>query len=114
MNAPSFKPPRWQEYRSTVQPIFRRATNEEIELRARLLLLRDTALNAMTYSNEEAYGLLHAVYEMAGRYALLDLTIEQLREMRRILIMATTNASAMQVLANDIHNTWSGGTNAGG
>lgn len=106
MNAPaSFRQPTWQDFRSTVLPLFRRAGNDEIELRARLLLIRDRVIVAMGYSTAEAYHLLRAISEMAGRYALEDgLTIAQLTELRRILILASTSASSMQVLMNDIHH----------
>lgn len=104
--------PRWQDFRTTVLPLFPRATDEEIEVRSRLLLIRDMAFRAMSYSTEEAYYLLHAIYGMASRYALLAVTLDQLKELRRILIIATANASAMQVLMNEIH--YPGGTDARG
>lgn len=105
MNAPTAtRPARWEDFRSTVLPLFRRANAEEIEVRARLLLIRDLAIGAMSYSSEEAYHLLKAISEMAGRFALADIDLPSLREMRRILILTSANANAMQVLLNDIHH----------
>jgi hypothetical protein len=97
------RPARWQDFTTTVRPLFPRASAEEIEVRARLLLIRDLSICAMAHSQAEAYYMLKAVTEMAGRFALDDLTLDQLKEARRILILTTTNASAMQVLMNEIH-----------
>lgn len=104
MNAPAaFKAPTWQDHRPRVRAMFPAASDEELEIRARLLHLRDLAQDAMPRSYEEAHYLLNAAQRMAGRYALEPLTPDQLREMRRILVMATTTASSMQVLMNGIH-----------
>lgn len=115
MNAPpAFRAPKWQDFRSTVLPIFPRASDEELETRARLLLIRDMALQALGWANEEAYHLLRAVSEMAGKYALADMTLDQLVELRRILVLTTANASAMQVLMNSIYYPSMEGTDARG
>lgn len=106
MNAPAAQAPKWQDFRSTVAPVFPRASAEELELRARLLLIRDLGVRALSYASEEAYALLSAIVEMSGRYALAPISVDQLREMRRILVMASANANSMQVLVNDIHHRW--------
>lgn len=105
---------RWQDFRTTVLPIFPRAQGEELEMRSRLLLIRDLALRALGYATEEAYPLLHAVSEMAGRYALTPVTLPQLREMRRILVMTSAAANSMQVLTNEIHRAWAEASDARG
>ena len=113
MNAQTSVRASWENFRTTVWSIFPKATGEELELRARLLLIRDLAIQAMGYSSEEAYHLLRAVAEMAGRYALADVSLAQLKEMRRILVLTSSNANSMQVLINDI-NHQSEGQNARG
>lgn len=104
MNAPAtFKPATWQDHRPKVRAVFPAAADEEIELRSRLLHLRDLAMGAMPRSYEESHYLLNAVQRMANRYALEPLDHGQLKELRRILVMATTAASSMQVLMNEIN-----------
>lgn len=103
MNAPAATI-RWEDFRPTALAIFPAATNEELEVRARLLLIRDLSLGALGYASEEAWHLLKAISEMAGRYALEPITLDQLREMRRVLVMASAAANSMQVLMNDIHH----------
>lgn len=104
MNAPVKARISWEDFRSTVWPLFRNAPAEEIEMRARLLLIRDLSLGALGYASEEAWHLLKAISEMAGRYALEPITLDQLKEMRRVLVMASAAANSMQVLMNDIHH----------
>lgn len=94
---------RWQDRRPLVIATFPDASNVEAELRARLLLIRDSAQLAMTNASEEALVLLHAASTFAHQYALSALTVAQLKEMRRVLMLATTTAGAMQVLMNEIH-----------
>lgn len=106
--------PTWQNFRTTVLPIFPRATGEELELRSRLLLIRDLAIRALGYASEEAYPLLQAISQMAGKYALAEISVDQLREMRRILVMSSAAANSMQVLINGIHHSWAEGKNARG
>ena len=104
MNAPAtFKAPQWQDHRPTVRAHFPAASDEEVELRSRLLHLRDLAMGAMPRSYEESHYLLNAVQRMANRYALEPLGPGHLKDMRRILVMATTTASSMQVLMNEIN-----------
>lgn len=115
MNAPTNIPrARWQDHRTTVLPIFPRATDEELEMRSRLLLIRDLAIQALSYSGDEAFYLLRAIAEMANRYALADITLAQLTEMRRILVMASAAANSMQVLVNDIHHSRAEGSDDSG
>lgn len=105
MNAPALDglSARWQDRRPLVLATFPDASSEEAELRARLLLIRDGAQLAMANSCDEALYLLHATSAFAHQYALSALTIAQLKEMRRLLMLATTTAGAMQVLMNEIH-----------
>lgn len=104
MNAPAaFKPVRWQDFRAEVRAIYLSASDEELEIRSRLLHARKLAIGAMPRSYEESYYLLNAVQRMAGRYALEPLALNQLKELFRILVMATTTASSMQVLMNEIN-----------
>jgi len=99
MNAPAtIHHPKRDDYYPVVRAFLPSARGEELDTRASLLLIRDRAIAALSYSEDEAAELLEFVHRQAVKYAFASMPLETLKELRRLLLNTTAAASGFQVL----------------
>ena len=110
------RPPNRSDYEPIVRAHMatRHVEGEELMLRASLLLVRDRAIATKFISCEPSYTLLELVEKEAGDAALNHrATIEQLRELRRLIGICVTTASGFEMLCRP-RSSNVGEANAGG
>lgn len=90
--------PKREDYEPAVKCFLPSAHGEELELRASLLLMRDRALATMPIACEEAWTLLDLVQRTAGRDAFRSMRMDELREIKRLLIRIISTASGFDGL----------------
>lgn len=99
MNAPvELHYPKRENYYPSVLAFLPSAHGEELDTRASLLLIRDRAAGALNYSGDEAAELLDFVHRQASRYAFTSMPLEDLKELRRLLLNVTASASSFETL----------------
>lgn len=89
------RPPRRQDYEDIVRAQFfsRRLSDEEMELRSSLLLMRDQAISTKARASFAAFALLDLVAQVAGEEALNRLIpTDELRQVRRFCVMTVLAA----------------------
>lgn len=96
MNA--YSPPRRQDYEPTVRAFLPSAQGEELELRSRLLLMRDRAMATKPISSEYGWLALDLVERMARDFAFRPMKADELAEIRRISVNLVAAASSLDAL----------------
>jgi hypothetical protein len=91
--APTYRPPRRADYEPNVRAFLPGCEGEELKLRAGLLLMRDRAMATKPIAGEPAWNLLNLVESVASVEAFRPMPLDQLREIRRILVMCAASAS---------------------
>lgn len=90
--------PRRQDYEPMVRAFLPSAEGEELELRSRLLLMRDRAMATKPIACDQAWHLLDLVERTASAEAFRPMKAEDLAEVRRILVMCVAAASSFDTL----------------
>lgn len=90
--------PKREDYEPAVKCFLPSAQGEELELRASLLLMRDRALSTMPIACEESWQILDLVQRTASRDAFRSMRIDELREIKRLLIRLVSTASGFDSL----------------
>lgn len=97
------RPPRREEYIPIIKALRPHIGEEELALRASLMLLRDRAIATKPAACEPAFILLNVIQEQASEAALnWRMPIDVLREIRRLCIMCAANASSFNTLWNSV------------
>lgn len=104
--------PKREDYEPAVKCFLPSARGEELNLRASLLLMRDRAMSAKRGACEEAWQLLDLVERTASRDAFRSMRLEELREIKRLLIRLVSTASGFDSLWAPQFSL--GGADAGG
>lgn len=93
------RPPRREDYAPIIKALRPFVKGEELDLRCSLLLMRDRALANKPYACSPAWALLDVVqteaYEAAFNWRI---SLDDLREFRRLCVMCVTNASSFDTL----------------
>ena len=95
------RPPNREDYVPIVKGLRPFVGEEELMLRASLLLMRDRAIATKNVSTtcEPAWILLNAVEQQAGEHALnFKMKVEDLRELRRLCLNVACAASSFDTL----------------
>jgi hypothetical protein len=93
------RPPRREDYEPIVKGLRPLCAGEELMLRTSLLLMRDRAMATKQIACEPAWHLLDVVEREASSAALDHrITLDDLRELRRLCIMCVCNASSFDTL----------------
>ena len=74
------------------------ADDEERQIRASIMLMRDQASSAMRYAGDEAYRILQTVEQIATIHCFAPASLATLKELRRQLILLTSSASVIEAL----------------
>lgn len=110
MNAPAVIPTNRDVYRPIVARMCPGAIGVEAELRCSMLYLRDHATSAMRTCGDDAYQVLFLIEQIASKYALAPMPIEQLRAIRFQMQRLTACASGID---NFAFNMFGGAVDAG-
>lgn len=94
MNAQTNLPKGLSAHKQTVRAMLPNVVGEELELRCRLLVARNTASFALSRQvrEEDAQGLLVEIDALAARYAFADLDTDQIKKLLeglRLMMRAT-------------------------
>jgi hypothetical protein len=93
------RPPRREDYEDIVRGLRPFVDGEELMLRSSLLLMRDRAMATKPTACESAWTLLDVVEREASAAAMNHrIQLDDLRELRRLLIMCVCNASSFDTL----------------
>jgi hypothetical protein len=93
------RPPRKEDYFDIVRGLQPFVKGEELELRSSLLLMRDRAIATKPTACESSWALLDVIEREASAAALNHrVKLEDLRELRRLLVMCVCNASSFDTL----------------
>jgi hypothetical protein len=93
------RPPRREDYEPIVKGLRPFIEGEELVLRSSLLLMRDRAMATKFSACEPSWHLLEVVERVASENAMnWRVTIDDLREIRRLCVMCVTNASGFDAL----------------
>lgn len=114
MNAPAKIKPSRARYVPIVKHHLPRCEGKELDLRCSILFLRDQATSTMQRCSDEAHGTLSEVQRLGSDYAYAYISIEQLEEVRYLLLRLTTCASGLERLAFKLAYPEAGGSDAGG
>ena len=98
MNTVTAIVPAHKAYESNVVMFLPGCEGEELDLRARLLLMRDRAMATKPIASEEGYALLDLIERTASRDAFRSMPIEELRTIRYILVKLVGAASDFDCL----------------
>jgi hypothetical protein len=98
MNAPLNHYPKREDYEPAVRAFLPGVAEDELGLRAGLLLMRDRAMATKPIACEESWHLLDLVERTAGREAFRSMPIDELNEVRRLLIRCVSTASGFDSL----------------
>lgn len=90
--------PKREDYEPNVRMFLPSAQGEELELRASLLLMRDRAIATKPIACEEAWQILDLVERTASRDAFRSMRMDELREIKRLLIRLVSTASGFDSL----------------
>lgn len=89
------RPPRRSDYLPIVRGMRPFVSDEEADLRASLLLMRDRAMATKSNASEYAWALLDVVERVGAEHAMNHrVDVESLREMRRICLNIVCAASS--------------------
>jgi hypothetical protein len=120
MNAPEIvpgvaRPPRREDYEPIVRGLRPFCDGEELILRTSLLLMRDRAMATKNAACEPAWILLDVVERQASDNAMNHrVSIDDLRELRRLCINCVMAASGFDMLFQPRLPLSDGEANAGG
>lgn len=92
------RPPMRQDYERTVRGLMPSCTGEELMLRSSLLLMRDRAAATKFRASESGWALLDVIEREAGRVALAGISLDDLREVRRLCVRCAAIASGFDML----------------
>ena len=93
------RPPRREDYEPIVKGLRPFVEGEELLLRSSLLLMRDRAMATKRAACEPAWALLDVVERQASDNAMNErVSIEDLRELRRLCINCVMAASGFDML----------------
>jgi hypothetical protein len=96
---PFVRSPRRSDYDAIVRGLRPFVGEEELILRTSLLLMRDRAMATKPIACESSWALLDIVEREAAEAALNHrVSIEDLRELRRLCVMCVMNASGFDML----------------
>lgn len=104
MNAPEIvpgvsRPPRRSDYEQIVKGLRPLCDGDELLLRSSLLLMRDRAMATKPIACEASWALLDLVEREASEAALNSrIPLEDLRELRRLLLNCVAAASSFDTL----------------
>lgn len=98
MNALAYQPPRRQDYEPNVRAFLPGVEGEELQMRASLLLMRDCAMATKPIASEHGWLLLDVVERTASQYAFWSMPLDDLREIRRLLLNVVAAASGFDAL----------------
>jgi hypothetical protein len=87
-----------EDYESIVKGLMPYCTGEELMLRSSLLLMRDRAMATKPIASESGWALLDVVEREAGQIALRAISLEDLREFRRLCVRCVATASGFDSL----------------
>lgn len=90
--------PKREDYEPAVKCFLPSAFGEELELRASLLLMRDRAMSVKPVACEEAWQILDLVERTASRDAFRSMAMDELRELKRLLIRLVSTASGFDAM----------------
>ena len=91
--------PRREDYFPIVKGLRPFLADEEVELRASLLLMRDRAMATKPRACTPAWALLDVVENVASESALNHkLAVDELRELRRLCLNCVASASSFDTL----------------
>jgi hypothetical protein len=85
---------------------------DELSLRCSLMLMRDQASSALRRCTEDAFGLLTALEALATRYVFQEMTVDELKQVRWMLVSLTATASSVNGFALGRLAPPAGGENA--
>jgi hypothetical protein len=95
----SMRVPRRSDYEPIVRGLRPLCEGEELMLRSSLLLMRDRAIATKPIACEPAWNLLDIVEREASESALNHrIKLDDLRELRRLLVMCVCTASSFDTL----------------
>jgi hypothetical protein len=92
------RPPRRSDYESIVKGLRPLCDGEELMLRTSLLLMRDRAIATKPISCESSWALLDIVDRETSDAAFRSLSLDDLRELRRLCIQCVMTASGFDGL----------------
>ena len=90
--------PKREDYDPVIRAFMPGVDREELELRASLLLMRDRAMSTKPIACEEAWQILDLVERTASRDAFRSAGLDELREIKRLLIRLVSTASGFDNL----------------
>jgi hypothetical protein len=96
VNAPAH--PKREDYVPHVRAFLPSAEGEELQLRASLLLMRDRAMATKPRCSEEGWHILDVVERTASRDAFRSMPLDELQQIRHLLIRLVTAASDFDAL----------------
>ena len=100
MNAPARIPSRERSaYYPQIDTFMPGCEEEERELRASLMLMRDNATAALKWSAPDACDLLEVVQRQCTVNCFTVMSVDDLREFRAIMVRTLTCASSLHTLA---------------
>lgn len=90
--------PKREDYEPAVKCFLPGAKGEELELRSSLLLIRDRSMAAKPGCSEEGWQILDLVERTASRDAFRSMRLDELRELKRLLIRLVSTASGFDAM----------------
>lgn len=90
--------PKREDYEPAVRTFLPGCEGEELQMRAALMLMRDRAMATKPICSEEGWVLLDLVERTASRHAFRPMPVEELQELRRLLVMLVASASGFDAL----------------
>jgi hypothetical protein len=103
MNAPaSIKPAGRDRYRLIVEHHCPAISEEELQVRCSILLVRDKATSSLRRCSEEAHGILTEIQRLGDLHAFRSMPLEQLAELRRQMVRLLSCASGLEMFAYEI------------
>ncbi len=90
--------PKREDYEPAVRCFLPSVQGEELELRASLLLMRDRAMATKPIASEEGWVCLDLVERTASRDAFRPMKLDELQEIKRLMIRLVSTASGFDQL----------------
>jgi hypothetical protein len=90
--------PKREDYEPVIHNFMPGVGGDELELRSSLLLMRDRAMSTKPFACEEAWQILDLVERTAGRDAFRSMAVNELAEIKRLLIRLVSTASGFDSL----------------
>jgi hypothetical protein len=86
----------WQRYLPAVDVLVPCLSDEQREMRARLMLARDMALGRMREASADSWQIWNSIHDIASRWAFTAATLDQLETVRRALVRCAMQANALE------------------